>query len=159
MLRNTSRRGLTLFQLLVVIAIIAILIALLLPAVQKVREAAARTASANNLKQMLLGVHASYDVFRVMPPSAGKFAQKDGTLFFHILPFIEQDNVYKAGLTNVLIKTYLAPADPTIDTKDPLTSYASIFTVFGDGTKPRTIPGIKKGTSNTVGLVERYAVV
>jgi competence protein ComGC len=160
MLRTASRRdGLTLFQLLVVIAIIAILIGLLLPAVQKVREAAARTQSVNNIKQMMLAVHASHDTFRAMPPSVGKFANKDGTFFFHILPFIEQDNVYKAGLTNVVIKTYLAPADPTIAPTDPFTSYATIYTVFGDGTKPRTLPGIKKGTSNTVGIVERYAVV
>ena len=65
-----KRAGFSLVQLLVIIAIIAFLLALLVPAVQKVREAAARTQTANNLKQCSLGLHTYHDNFLKFPPAA-----------------------------------------------------------------------------------------
>jgi hypothetical protein len=82
--------------LLVVIAIIAVLIGLLLPAVQKVREAAARIQCANNLKQMALACHNCQSVQGRLPPQSGTFGGAHfAPLFFHLLPYIEQDNVWK----------------------------------------------------------------
>src|SRR5262245_14810626 len=97
--KNVRRGGFTLIELLVVIAIIAILIGLLLPAVQKVREAAARTQCVNNLKQIAIAAHAANDANKRLPPQAGTYGGAYyAPLFFHLLPYIEQQTIWnRAG--------------------------------------------------------------
>jgi prepilin-type N-terminal cleavage/methylation domain-containing protein len=104
-----SRRAFTLIELLVVIAIIGILIALLLPAVQKVREAANRAKCANNMKQLAIGCHNFDTTYGRLPPGIGNVnspwlqdantshpkLNDIGTAFVWLLPFVEQDNLYK----------------------------------------------------------------
>src|SRR5262245_20336257 len=148
MTASQRRPAFTLFQLLVVLAILALLIGLALPAIQKVRQAAARTQCANNLKQIMLAIHNCHDTHNKFPPLAGEFpnATAQGTVFFHLLPYLEQDQLYKNaegeknqysvwnnGVYSNVVKTFLCPADAT-GGPDPrhegwlaLASYAANF--------------------------------
>jgi len=179
-----KRRAFTLIELLVVIAIIAILIALLVPAVQKVREAAARTQTNNNLKQTALAVHNFHDTYRRMPDAAATGGSYSGaaqgrTLWFHLLPYVEADNVYKANLHNAVVPAFQAPSDPYNADPAGKTNFSGNIRLFGYSTvgvnansvavivpvaklsnnmsSNLTLPRIVDGTSNVIMIATTYA--
>ena len=174
MSRTSPRPGYGLFQLLVVIALLAILLGMLLPAVQKVRESAARMRSQNNLKQIALASHAYHDV-------NGQFAPGVDDKFFsgfaQLLPYIEQDNLYKkldlakncddkdnAEIRAIMVKIFISPREP--HHPDPKAGPTSYFLVAGtksplednDGIFYKdsrvTLNAITDGTSNTMFCLE-----
>jgi Tfp pilus assembly protein PilE len=171
MILRQPRHGITLFQLLVVLAILAILIGLLLPAVQKVREAAARTQSQNNLKQIALGCHSYHDTYQLFPSGndANNFSAAS-----KLLPFLEQDNLFKTidfkksvdDKANVaaraaVIKTFLTPLDAVMVVN---VNYGPTNYLYNAGSKTALedndglfyqdskvrLPDITDGTSNTL---------
>jgi prepilin-type N-terminal cleavage/methylation domain-containing protein len=188
--------GFTLIELLVVIAIIAVLIGLLLPAVQKVREAAMRAQCTNNIKQLVLATHNYHDTFKVLPLGENWLSARHGyagiagsnvtspdgltgagTWLGHLLPYIEQQNLFNAAAGDLLtvyngrqvrqylVPTFLCPAEPTAWPGQPQhyisigiagTNYVGNAMVFIPTGPGNLVTGMPDGTSETVLIGEAY---
>jgi hypothetical protein len=166
-----TRPAFSLFQLLTLLALLAILFAFFLPAVAKIRAAAARTQSQNNLRQLGIAAHSYYNAVGNFPPGCD---DNHFSTHAYLLPYIEQDNLYKtidfkkpcddkanAQPAATLIKTFLSPLDQVTQ---PDKDFGATSYLFVAGTKPdladndgifylnskTKFPDITDGTSNTM---------
>ncbi len=167
MISPSRRPAVTMIELLVVIGVLLILAALLIPAIAKVREAASRAQSTNNLRQLALAIHNFNDTYRKLPPTAGRGVDNQtGSLHFHLLPFIEQDALFKQAkgdswnLAGTVLPILINPQDPTLpehryQNAFATTNYAGNWMAFktGDNNIPASFPD---GTSNTSIFATRY---
>jgi type II secretory pathway pseudopilin PulG len=174
-MKTRTRPAITLFELLVILAFLAILFALFLPAIAQARVTAARQQSMNNLRQIAIGVHAYHDANGTCPPGNNEL---NFSAFAHILPFVEQQNVFQtidfkkpvddkanAAARKVVIKTFLNPLDKV---QSVSTDYGATNYLFCAGSKPALadndgvfyqdsktrLQDILDGTSNTLMAVE-----
>lgn len=150
-----KRTAFSLIELLVVLAIIAILIGLLLPAVQKVRDAAARMKSSNNIKQILLATHNYASAHDEQLPRLALNAPAPLNV---ILPFVEQGNYYKTPGDYPVVAIYISPSDPSFSSRkmNTVASYACNAELFR--VPARMSSGVPDGMSNTVAYAEHYSV-
>ncbi len=178
-MKNPSRRAFTLIELLVVIAIIAILIGLLLPAVQKVREAASRMQCQNNLKQFGLGLHNYHDSNSKLLPGgandqaifggagAGNSNEWGSSWLVYILPHIEQSALFNrwqfssqsgafngnnnTAATGAMIKTFFCPSSPLAKSPPPRQAGSTFVNYVAiSGAVPGLIPGYTETRVNTL---------
>jgi type II secretory pathway pseudopilin PulG len=171
------RLGFTLFELLVIIAVIAILLGLLLPAVQKMREAQDRMTCANNLHQIGLAAHLHEGTLGFLPPAIPDSDAKDDIgFFFCLLPYLDQENLHKTAVPDENgglsvwrseafkkpLKGFTCPADGS-GGKEQLYqdwlatgNYAANYLAFGTGGVKLT--DFTDGTSNTLIVAERYQI-
>jgi prepilin-type processing-associated H-X9-DG protein len=175
MRRHRGRSALTLFDLIVVMAALSVGFGLFLPGLNRIRERAARSQSANNLKQLALACHNYYDVNGTFPPGVD---DKGFSATSRLLPYIEQDNLYQlidftkpidakenAEARSIRIKVLLNPRDPIRSVND---DYGATNYLFSAGTNASLVnnngvfyknskiqfPQITDGTSNTIMIGE-----
>jgi hypothetical protein len=163
-----------------VCAVPAALIGLLVPAVQRVREAAARTQTLNNMSQVAKAVHLAHDKNKKFPPYFGPYADARAPLTFHthLLPYLDQVTVYKAmtqgggaGVTNAVVPAYVSSMDPSLNSGGAGACNFPVnlrlyYTFGGQGSLspannpiyPKMPNSFPDGTSNTLLLATKYMV-
>ena len=174
----------SLIKVLVVVAILAILIALCVPSVERVREAAARTQTHNNLKQCALAVHNFHDTHKRLPDAWSKVGEDFGgdskSLWFHLLPYVEATEAHKKHDAMAIVPAFFALTDPFMpEANHGLISFVANIRVFGNesigaaadqlgvavnvpAVGERVVSGlslkdIKDGTGNVMMMCTRYA--
>lgn len=171
-----------LLYLAIVLAILCILAGLFVPNVRRIRESATHAQTMGTMKGCALAVLVFHDVHKRFPDAFGRApnADKDASLWFNLLPWVEQIDAYQAGNTNAVVPPFLAPADPYLTDKAGLLCFAGNIRIFGSETlteakQPVNQPGaaltipagpmlsglklhrIADGTSNTIMLTTRYS--
>jgi type II secretory pathway pseudopilin PulG len=161
------RPGFGILQLLVLIGVLLFFAAMAVPAIQKLREAASRSQSMNNMRQVVLAMHNFHDANNEFPPAVGSFGTQTGPTHFHLLPYLEQQPLFQAadgaswknGTYGTVLQVFIDPRDPSLPDhlyKDWLatTNYAVNWMVTREG--KMQIANITDGTSNTLMFSERY---
>lgn len=170
-MNRSSRSAYSMFELVVILAIIGILLALLLPAIQKTRQAANRTQSMNIMKQLALAMHNYHDSYSSFPPGYGR---NNFSAAAHVLPFLEQEPLFKqidfkkpisdkanAVAAKTAVRLFLSPGDPLPRVTE---DYGATNYLFNAGSKPdladndgvfyqdskTKLQDIVDGTSNTL---------
>jgi type II secretory pathway pseudopilin PulG len=165
-MRRQRRTGLTLFELLVVLAVLLLLFAMLLPALVEARVTAQRARGTENLKQLALALHNYHDAYGVLPPGVD---DNHFSAAAKVLPFVEQENVFKqidfnkaiddkanADARQAQVKVFLSPRDPVKEVRKDAgaTNYLFNDLVFSLNSKAKIPTSFPDGTSNTVVIGE-----
>lgn len=178
------RSGLTRVEIVIVVVVLVVVVGILVKEGEKVRESASRAQTHDNLKQCAIAVHVYHDHSKQLPPGydvVPRFGEgKQASLWFHILPYIEQGSTFSERNLNAVVPPYLAPSDPSLADSAGLLSFAANLRLFAYETllandQPVNEPGrsveppvgpmrsgltfktIPDGTSNTIMLTTRYA--
>lgn len=163
---HRNRPAFSITSLLTLLALFLLLLGMLIPVIARLRQSAGAQQSLNNMRQMAIAVHAFHDVHGALPPALGKSGLGSGTLHVQMLPFLEQEPLFRQAKDNWLavadrvIPLYLDPEDKTAPTGNlfqggfATTNYAGNWLFFGNG--GMTIANITDGLSNTVMITTRY---
>jgi type II secretory pathway pseudopilin PulG len=168
LVRTQRHPGFTFFQLLLLLVLLAMVLAFLAPAVVRLRQVAVQTSSVNNMRQLGIASHNFHDTHAKLPPAIGKVAQTEGTAHFFLLPFLEQDSLYRKATkgpwqNNVYstpVNVFLSPDDKQAPPDNlykgwlATTNYPANWLTFKDGTI--RLADITDGTSNTFLFGQRY---
>ncbi|MBI3408984.1 MAG: DUF1559 domain-containing protein [Planctomycetes bacterium] len=165
------RPGFTPFELIVTMTLLLMLVSFLIPLVERVRNAASDAQSRNNLRNLALAVYSHTDTFRALPPVSGKVNNATGTIHFHLLPYLDEAELWKKADGSVwnndvngeVVGLFLDNRDttggPSHKFEDRLgtTNYAANWMVFKTG-KNRFPASIPDGVSQTLMFAERYQI-
>jgi prepilin-type processing-associated H-X9-DG protein len=157
------RRGAARAEVILSVVLLATALGLMLPAVHAAQNQDAHKRGQNQLKQLALAMHNTHDVYGRFPPTVGNFIGKQGTVFYFMLPYLEQQQLFQKNDISVPVPLFQSPLDRSVPADYrhqgwlATTSYAANWLVFLDHTRGVVrIQNITDGTSNTMAFAERY---